>query len=81
MTNRTQIEALETAAGQAGDLLQAAICQIALYGEPKLATLDVLSPGDRAELHRRFDDSGEGAGWRKLAAEQECESVIAARAE
>lgn len=76
---RTKIEALETAAGTAGDLLQAAICQIALHGKPKEETLEALTPEQRVELHRRFDDFGAGDGWRRLAAAQECDSVICDR--
>lgn len=83
--NRTQIETLETAAGTAGDLLQAAICQIALNGEPTKATYDALSTTDRVDLHRRFDSIAIGGDeadtdespWMQITAQDECERVIA----
>lgn len=77
--NTVAIESLETSAGTAGDLLQAAICQIALNGEPNESTLDALSPAERTDLHLRFADfnGDESSEWRKLAAEQECLRVIA----
>lgn len=75
MTN-TNIEDLETAAGKAGDIVQAAICQIALYGAPDEATQQALSPAQRVDLHQRFGDFHSGADWRRLAAEQECLRII-----
>lgn len=51
MTTDTQkIEVLEATAGQAGDLLQVAICQIALHGEVHPDTWDQLIGEERGML-------------------------------
>lgn len=68
-----QILALHNEASQAGDLLQAAICQIVLYGEPIPRTYAALSPMERNAL-RQY---GQHNGWNMAAAIVECERVIA----
>jgi len=74
-----QIEALETSAGTAGDLLQAAICQIALYGEPNEATEAALSPEQRVMLCTTYGDpNGDDNSWLRSRAEQVCLDVIRA---
>lgn len=69
-----QIENLEQAAGQAGDIMMAAICQIALLGQPKDGTFDALDADDRYKLQQEF--GGLHCGWLSLKAEQECLRVI-----
>lgn len=62
-----QIQALHDSAGQAGDLLQAAICQVAMDGEADPQTLKVLSDSERAEI----------AQYDQESAIAECERVLA----
>lgn len=77
-----QIEALETAAGTAGDLLQAAICQIALHGEPNEATEAALTPEQRVTLCTTYGDpNGDDHSWLMSRAEQACLEVIRDHAE
>ena len=77
-----QIEALETSAGIAGDLLQAAICQIALYGEPSEATEAALTPEQRVTLCTTYGDpNGDDHAWLTGRAEQVCLEVIRDHAE
>src|SRR5690606_7243358 len=61
------IQALHDAAGQTGDLLQAALCQIAMDGEADPRTLEVLSDGERVRI----------AQYDQESAIEECERVIA----
>ena len=69
-----QIQALHDEADQAGDLLQAAICQIVLHDEPDPRTYVALSPEERYTLQRQY---GKRNGWSKAAAIAECKRVIA----
>lgn len=69
-----QIQALHDEAGQAGDLLQAAICQIVLHDEPNPRTYAALSPDERGTLQQQY---GKRGGWNKAAAIAECKRVIA----
>lgn len=70
------IEALETAAGQAGDLMMAAICQIALEDEPNGNTMSALSPSERAILFQTYADQSTDTDWLVDAAIAECQRVI-----
>lgn len=72
-----QIEALETAAGQAGDLMMAAICQIALNDEPNGLTMSALSPSEQAILFQTYADQSTNDKWLVDAAVTECLRVIA----
>ena len=63
-----QIESLRTAAGQAGDLLQVAICNRALGEDSRNVVVD-LDSDERAKLDRRWPD--------RAAARRECADVIA----
>ena len=62
-----QIEQMEIDAGTAGDLLQAAICQIALSGEVSEATMAVLGDSERATA----------ATYTRNTAAAECASAFA----
>lgn len=73
----SQIEALETAAGQAGDLMQAAICQIALQGEPNRLTVSALSSSQREILFRTYANQDTNTDWLIDEAIAECLRVIA----
>ena len=48
--NANELSKMEDAAGTAGDLLMAAICQIAQFGEASEGTLEVLSDAERAKV-------------------------------
>lgn len=65
MSNLTNLQALESAAAEAGDLLQAAICQVAMYGEATEATLDALDDAERAKV----------ASYSRESARAECERI------
>src|SRR5690606_34920363 len=69
-----QIQALHDEADQAGDLLQAAICQIVLHDEPDTRTYVALSPEERYTLQQQYSKRN---GWSKAAAIAECKRVIA----
>lgn len=71
------LEALETSAGQAGDLMMAAICQIAMEGEPNGPTMEALTPSERAILFQTYADQSTDTDWLQDAALAECERVIA----
>lgn len=64
--DRNKIEALEIAAGQAGDLMQAAICQLAINGDVSAGTYGALSDTERARIN----------GMSKADARAECARVI-----
>lgn len=57
MATTNRIRDLQTAAGQAGDLLQAAICQIALDGEVRERTYASLSSDERARIDGMSQDA------------------------
>ena len=48
--NANELSKMEDAAGTAGDLLMAAICQIAQYGEVNEGTFEVLNDAERAKV-------------------------------
>lgn len=75
-TQIDQIESLQTAAGTAGDLLQAAICQIAINGEPDGLTVSALSARDQEELFRVYADQETNTEWKRQQAVDECLRVI-----
>lgn len=56
--DRSQIEQIEIDAGTAGDLLQAAIAQIALNGSPSETTYLELTRAQQLRLQALCDDSG-----------------------
>lgn len=66
MTTNREIRQLEITAGENGDFLQAAICQIALYGEINERTAERMMPSD-LDAARRY---GSKAAW------AECERVL-----
>ena len=62
-TQRTQIEALDTAAGQAGDLVTCALCAMACG-----ASYDELSPDQQDAIYLE--------GWHEWSAEQALTVVL-----
>jgi hypothetical protein len=68
MTSTQQIAALETEAGQAGDTLTAALCEVAMYGELSERMSAALDDAERARI----------ATFTQQAARVECERIIAA---
>ena len=54
--NMKDLNKMEDAAGTAGDLLMAAICQIAQFGEASEGTLEVLSDAERAKVSGMTQD-------------------------
>lgn len=84
MTINEQIQALETSAGQAGDLVQAALCQIALNDDVSDATWDALTGNQQSDLIARFASEGGGSDvwveggreWRIQAVAEECERSL-----
>lgn len=54
--NMQDLNKMEDAAGTAGDLLMAAICQIAQFGEVREGTLEVLSDAECAKVSGMTQD-------------------------